>query len=1212
LLLKIRGKLGEPKTYDSEVEAYQKKFQKDSRSWLFKDVKAWFDDSSTSSTEPVFWLQAGAGMGKTVFAAELVRRFNEDRKGTVIAVVFFKFNDSSSQDPALLLKSIVYQIVQAFPSIAIDFLNVLNHKSETSIEGIFDEYLMMALNLVASKMPTTKHLIVLDALDECGLQDSMDRKSLLMLFQNKFRELPGGVKLFVTGRLEKDIEAALHDTAHTIGEDDLRHLKDLEDYIHFSVKEFFERVTNNKLIAGVVPYDASTKATMIKQAADLICDKSERKFIYTAVVVHQMYDWFVKNKKDFNWANFQSMLETLPQGLDGCYQKTFDKLLETSSTVNMTNSFNQHAHAFLLLMVGCREALSEGSVKDLLGLQLDEDLTIIKNSTGTVFPLIQMNGMSKFIPYHKSIVDWLTDKRKNYFGREKANYFMVEKLLQFIGITSNFKEFTIAISRCNSLSANIYHIVNRLDLDIATIQMGPTLFYAIRHLPHHLNSCSQDSQLGLVTYYLMTNLTWLQWSLEAIGLAGVLESYSKLLQNNKWLPEPFRNELTKDIKLMLQFFKLLVPTTNPWRREICTQISARLAKIAVASKRSKWSRIGLLLEEATAFLKAYGGWSFTASNTLEAPGGMLEMTLVGHTTGVQCVCALGDGRVASGADDGSIKIWNTETGQCDLTLSGHKRWVSSLCVLGDRLVSGSMDNTASTVKIWNIESGKCELTFTEGRHTGGVKSLCPIGNDRVACVYCYEIIKIFNISTGSGQLVPWQGSCLCILRDIRFAMTASRNILKIWNMETDECVRELNDHTNWITSLCCLEDGRVISGCNDDTIKIWNTDTGECELNIICQSNLRTLCSLRDGSLVSGFWDNTIKIWNTNTGKCIQTISGGHTSLVSSFCVVGYGRFASGSMDKTIKIWHTETVNSTRNEHTITITACCVLANGSMMASGSCDCTIKIWNTENGHCERTLTGHTETVNCLCVLEDGRVVSGSYDETIKIWNTGTGECELTLTGHSGCINSLCLLGDGRIASGSDDKTIKLWNDTDSLTLIGHSSYISPLCYLEDGRLASGSGDKTIKIWNTGTGDCDLTLTGHSEMVTSLCYLGNDRLASGSADYTIKIWNTKSSCCKLTLTGHKIDIKYLSYLHEGILMSRDSNSSVLFWDFSTSGKGDNISIDLSAAADSQQLNRLLHFPPYCDGDIIEYLPLSSKSVGIAAGNKVFFATYLVPTS
>mmetsp|Transcript_24050 Transcript_24050/g.34453 ORF Transcript_24050/g.34453 Transcript_24050/m.34453 type:complete len:150 (-) Transcript_24050:780-1229(-) len=142
-------------------------------------------------------------MGKTVFAAELVRRFNEDRKGTVIAVVFFKFNDSSSQDPALLLKSIVYQIVQAFPSIAIDFLNVLNHKSETSIEGIFDEYLMMALNLVASKMPTTKHLIVLDALDECGLQDSMDRKSLLMLFQNKFRELPGGVKLFVTGRLEE-------------------------------------------------------------------------------------------------------------------------------------------------------------------------------------------------------------------------------------------------------------------------------------------------------------------------------------------------------------------------------------------------------------------------------------------------------------------------------------------------------------------------------------------------------------------------------------------------------------------------------------------------------------------------------------------------------------------------------------------------------------------------------------------------------------------------------------------------------------------------------------------------------------------------------------------------------------------------------------------------------------------------------------------------
>ena len=37
-----------------------------------------------------------------------------------------------------------------------------------------------------------------------------------------------------------------------------------------------------------------------------------------------------------------------------------------------------------------------------------------------------------------------------------------------------------------------------------------------------------------------------------------------------------------------------------------------------------------------------------------------------------------------------------------------------------------------------------------------------------------------------------------------------------------------------------------------------------------------------------------------------------------------------------------------------------------------------------GVCERTLEGHSDDVNCLAQLSDGRVVSGSCDSTLKVW------------------------------------------------------------------------------------------------------------------------------------------------------------------------------------------------------------------------------------
>ena len=60
--------------------------------------------------------------------------------------------------------------------------------------------------------------------------------------------------------------------------------------------------------------------------------------------------------------------------------------------------------------------------------------------------------------------------------------------------------------------------------------------------------------------------------------------------------------------------------------------------------------------------------------------------------------------------------------------------------------------------------------------------------------------------------------------------------------------------------------------------------------------------------------------------------------------------------------------------------------NTNIIISGSNDRTIKIWDMASGECRRTLEGHSDWVNSVCVSADNnnRIISGSCDNTIKVW------------------------------------------------------------------------------------------------------------------------------------------------------------------------------------------------------------------------------------
>jgi WD40 repeat protein len=68
-------------------------------------------------------------------------------------------------------------------------------------------------------------------------------------------------------------------------------------------------------------------------------------------------------------------------------------------------------------------------------------------------------------------------------------------------------------------------------------------------------------------------------------------------------------------------------------------------------------------------------------------------------------------RAVSASEDGTLRLWDLESGQTIRSLESHTNWVSAVSVTPDgrRAVSASQDQT---LRLWDLDNGKEIATFT--------------------------------------------------------------------------------------------------------------------------------------------------------------------------------------------------------------------------------------------------------------------------------------------------------------------------------------------------------------------------------------------------------------------------------------------------------------------------------------------------------------------
>jgi len=294
--------------------------------------------------------------------------------------------------------------------------------------------------------------------------------------------------------------------------------------------------------------------------------------------------------------------------------------------------------------------------------------------------------------------------------------------------------------------------------------------------------------------------------------------------------------------------------------------------------------------------------------------------LEGHTEHVVRVAIAPDGNtIASASLDGTVKVWDTNTGDLRYNLTGHTDWVRSVAWSpdGKTLASAAKDQT---VRLWNADDGTLLYTFPQ--HTEEVWSVAwsPDG-ETLASAACAS--RDYD-NCHAGEILLWRkdGTVLHQLQDMESETTGGVSIafapdgqtlavaskdmpVWLWNVRNGTLQERLTGHTDFVWDVAWSPDGHILASvARDQTVRVWNVEDSSVRSLKGHTDFVWGVAWHPDGKiLASASKDQTIRLWSAVDGEELRILEG-HTDGVVSLAFTSDGQMlASTARDATVRLW---------------------------------------------------------------------------------------------------------------------------------------------------------------------------------------------------------------------------------------------------------------------------------------------------------------------
>lgn len=542
----------------------------------------------------------------------------------------------------------------------------------------------------------------------------------------------------------------------------------------------------------------------------------------------------------------------------------------------------------------------------------------------------------------------------------------------------------------------------------------------------------------------------------------------------------------------------------------------------------------------------------------------LIRSFVGHTDRVSYCDISPDGKwCVSASQDGTLKIWDVETGNEIQTLRGHEGGVNRCAISpdGSYIVSASWDET---LKIWDPKTGNEHVSLSG--HSGPVTEckISPTGKI-IASAGWDNMIILWDPVSGCeigrlGEQSPQSYSpyTFCLSPNGRWISSVLKGKLVVWDSTTEEnriIEGAFNPQTGGPYAFS-LHGSIVAYASNDAMVRLWDRNLNREIAAIRGHSTEKvpmpeigaeayvtdpavTACDFSpDGSyLVTGSNLGYLRMWDM-TRRREELLPARHDREVTSICFSRDGELViTGSEDQTIKITHLESrqERGTLHGHNDRITQCTVTPDGKKILSASSDGAMNLWKIPDEVSATPTPKHQNRVSACALSTRGHLaISSSHDGTLAVWETKSAQRQVLCHGHIGSIEDCGITPDDRyVFSWSDDMTLRFWDPingsaqalfplADLSSIPGGTMapwYVKKCLASPDGKYVLALSRSALEIWNLRKGKREFRLQYRREKGIGDDFLflpdGEQILSVGNGD--VAIWDIRKGKCRKAFPG-----------------------------------------------------------------------------------------------
>ncbi|KAI0090929.1 WD40-repeat-containing domain protein [Irpex rosettiformis] len=1112
------------------------------RTSVLRDITGWL---LTESSQNILWLYGTAGSGKSTIARSI-----QDYMLSLSRLGAYVCFERGKSTPNGVIRTLAYQLASYDSQIAESVIAALADSdiNVTPIRNQFEVLHARPLSATTVTIPGPV-VIVLDALDECG--DAISRKELLRVLEG-FTRLPSNFRFLITGRPEADLHKAFTTSTWSrhvrpfevdCNSDETR--KNVLDYLHDELRELSE------------PYEDSELQPIWERNIGMLAEAASGLFISASTAVRMI------EASDNPFVTLKELVsgDTRLSQLDELYTT----VLQSSGIQWEKPASVSRFRDIVSFMILRKAPLSDSIIDGILGLPLECSSRFMLEK---LRPLVGYERGEPIYFRHTTISDYfLTSCRKNYpwsIDIDPQHYFFAGRCFSTMeeSLRFNIAGLDSSYARNDSIPGLEQTILSNI---------SPSLQYSSLYWAKHLGDCESArgaSLLDALSDFLKKRL--LYW-LEVLSLLKFKGTDKILCDAGRWLSSSSDLDTTrflKDARKLLNTFHEPISESIP-HIYLSMLPLMRFESITAEHYSRHLSHHGLTVtrhgaRKASRQLK-----------TLEANGVRFV-----HTTAFSSV----DGtQLVSGSDDGSIRVWDIESGELTyMPATKHDSPVSSLVLTSDgkRVISGGRD---SSVKLWNLDDHSEE---TLGQHEAPVLSIAISRDDAMIATGSEDgAVKIWHLGQKTDESLACPNHILSVLSvafrpgvDSNWLASSSLDgSLRMWNVADGQSKDfTLAEDESWVQTVAFNLDGScLICGSDNGQIRIRGVDDGAV-LRIL-SGHSGAIHSLHvssiTGQLLSGSQDRTLRVWDITTGAmvCEPIVGDGHVSSAVWSCDGQHIASASGGLitlyDTAIAVSESP-YNTSANPIAIDspLSAAIIASDNSWIAAGSTNGVVRIWRRASDGTwgsPKCRSGHRDHIWSAAKSPDERRFATGSADSVRIWSLERGSLvvEPLVIKVEFAVRSVAfspLPGSRDLAVATLIGVAMIWDSETGKLVRSFGKFpfhCTSVAYSPDASmLAAGYWDGVVRCWDVNTGDIIQSLDPHSsspDPILSLAFSCDGKIATGTQRESVRIWDSKSGTLLIDLPHvHTNQVFSVAFSPDGkYLVSGCWDNAIKLWDADT---------------------------------------------------------------